>query len=136
MSDASHALQQAVYDALAQSLPLQNLIGNPPRIYDHHKQEPIFPYVVIGEARLSDYPGLAGGLEHDLRVHAFSLYGGQREAKEFHGLIREALHDQALMLAGHRLVNLRFVFGDILRLRDGESWQAVLRFRAVTQPLA
>jgi uncharacterized protein DUF3168 len=135
MSDASLALQQAVYDALAQSIPLQNLIGSPPRLYDHHRQEPIFPYVVIGEVRVSDYPGLAGGLEHDLRVHAFSLYGGQREAKEFHGLIREGLHDRALTLTGHRLINLRFVFGDILRLRDGETWQAVLRFRAVTQPL-
>jgi Protein of unknown function (DUF3168) len=61
MSDASLALQQAVYDALAQSIPLQNLIGSPPRLYDHHRQEPIFPYVVIGEVRVSDYSGLAGG---------------------------------------------------------------------------
>ena len=135
MNSASLAVQEAIYQALAGDASLQTFIGNPPRLYDHYPDGPIFPFVMLGETREKDWPGVVDGLEHDVRIHAFSLYGGQYEAKELKALIRASLHDRALSLNGFHLINLRFVFADILRQRDGESWSAVLRFRAITQPI-
>jgi hypothetical protein len=47
--------------------------------------------------------------------------------------IEAALHDAALTLEDHALVNLRFEFADVLRERDGITWRATMRFRAVTE---
>ena len=134
MTDAALDLQKALYAALKLSSGLTNLIGTPPRLFDHYPEDPIFPFVVLSENRCGDWSGVEGGLEHDIRIHAYSLYGGQREAKEMASFVHAALHDQPLPLDHFHLVNLRYVFGDILRLRDGETFQAVMRYRAVTHP--
>ncbi len=131
---AQWELQKAVYQALAQDAALQAEIGDPPRIYDDPPPDAAFPYLTLGEARAADWKGVEGGLEHDIRLHVFSRYAGRREVKRIIGAVYDALHDAALTLAGHQLVNIRFVFGDAFRRQDGETYQGVARFRAVTQP--
>ncbi len=46
--------------------------------------------------------------------------------------VYDALHDAALTVTGHDLINIRFVFADAFRRSDGETYQGVARFRAVT----
>lgn len=48
--------------------------------------------------------------------------------------LRTALHEASLTLAGHRLVSLRHETSDAIRGADGETYQGVARFRAVTEP--
>ncbi len=45
-----------------------------------------------------------------------------------------ALHDSALALTGHRLVNLRHELTDTRRDPDGETYHGIVRLRAVTEP--
>jgi glutathionyl-hydroquinone reductase len=49
-------------------------------------------------------------------------------------VLLSALDDAALVITGHRLVNLRFTLADIRREADGRTYHAVVRFRAVTEP--
>ena len=48
---------------------------------------------------------------------------------------RAALHGQPLTLDGHRLINLRHEFSEARRTPDGDTYQGIARFRAVTEPV-
>ena len=135
MSDAIWALQRAVYQRLAADAPLQNFLGDPPRIYDDAPEGAALPYLLIGPTKVDDFKGVDGGLVHELRLNVFSKYSGRREIKEIIGALYDALHEADFAIDGHRLVNIRFVFSDIFDQRDRKLFQGVARFRVVTQPL-
>lgn len=135
MSDAVWALQRAVYQTLSADLNLQSLIGDPARIYDDPPSGAELPYLVIGPTQITDWAGVDRGLQHDLRLHAFSAYAGRREIKQIMGAVYDALHEVDFTVDGHRLVNVRFVFADAVRRSDAGAYQGVMRYRAVTQPL-
>lgn len=135
MSDAAWALQTAIRTHLSGDDAIKSLIGDPPRIYDAPPKGAAFPYLVIGEGRLSDWSGVDGGMVHDLRLAAYCKYAGRLEVKAIMTAVYDALHEAELPLTGHRLINIRFVFADALRRRDGESYEGVMRYRAVTQAL-
>lgn len=134
MTNAQWELQKAVYQTLAADAALQAEIGDPARIFDDPPPDALFPYLTLGEARMSDWKGVEGGLEHDVKLHVFSRYAGRREVKRILGAVYDALHEAALTVTGHDLINIRFVFADAFRRSDGETYQGVARFRAVTQP--
>lgn len=135
MSDAVWALQRAIYQRLSAAPGVQALIGAPARIYDDPPKGAEMPYLVIGPTQISDWAGVDRGLQHDLRLHVFSVYAGRREVKEIMGAVYDALHDADFAVDGCRLVNIRFVFADAVRRRDAGAYQGVMRYRAVTQPL-
>ncbi|WP_428410013.1 DUF3168 domain-containing protein [Hyphococcus sp.] len=132
MTNAQWELQKAVYQALAADAAIKAEVGEPARIFDDPPPDAIFPYLTLGEARATDWKGVDGGLEHDLRLYVFSRYAGRREVKRILSAVYDALHEAALTLSGHDLVNIRFVFADAFRRTDGETYQGVARFRAVT----
>ena len=135
MTDAVWELQRAVYGLLSADAAIKAEIGDPARIYDDPPSDAAFPYITLGETRAADWKGVDGGLEHDFKLYVFSRYAGRREVKRIIGVIYDALHEAAFAITGHQLVNIRFVFGDAFRRLDGETYQGVARFRAVTQPL-
>ena len=95
----------------------------------------MFPYATIGQTTIADWStGTEDGSEHRVMLHAWSRAGGQTECHAIAEAIRAALHDVALMLDGHALVNLRFETTDTRRDPDGITFHSVMRFRAVTEP--
>ena len=134
MSLANVALRAAVHAALSSDAALSAVLGSA-KIYDEVPRNAAFPYVTLGEARLTDASGDdAPTQEHQLTLHAWSRQGGHREAHVIAGTLLQALDDAPLTVAGHRLVNLRFAIADIRRESDGRTYHAVVRFRAVTEP--
>jgi hypothetical protein len=135
MPSSSAALRAAIHTALTGHAPLLAILGGP-KIYDEPPATAALPYVTLGEARVSDYSaGDEPGEEHQLTLHAWSRQGGHREAHIIAGTLLQALDDAPLAPAGHHLVNLRFSLADIRREADGRTYHAVLRFRAVTEPI-
>jgi hypothetical protein len=134
MATASLALRRALRDGLLAHAPLVAALGGP-KIWDEPPRDAAFPYVTLGEARVTDWStGSSSGHEHALTLHVWSRQGGQTEAQVVAGEIMGALEQVPLSPAGHRLVNLRFATADIRREDDGRTWHAVVRFRAVTEP--
>lgn len=134
MPTASAALRAAIHTALSEHAPLLSVLGGP-KIYDEPPAAAAFPYVTLGDARVSDYSaGDEPGEEHQLTLHAWSRQGGHREAHILAGTLLQALDDAPLSPDGHQLVNLRFSLADIRREADGRTYHAVVRFRAVTEP--
>lgn len=131
---ASVALRSAIHAALSADAPLTALLGGA-KIYDQPPRAAAFPYVTLGEARVTDFSaGDAPGAEHQITLHAWSRQGGHNEAHAIAGVLLQALDDAPLALADHHLVNLRFSVVDVRRENDGRTYHALVRFRAVTEP--
>ena len=135
LANSSAALRAAVHDALISNAGLTSVLGGP-KIYDEPPRAAAFPYVTLGETRIADFStGSGSGEEHQLTLHAWSRQGGHREAHMITGALMQALDDAPLLLAGHHLVNFRFAVADVRREADGRTYHALVRFRAVTEPL-
>ncbi len=107
-----------------------------PKIYDEPPRAAAFPYVTLGEARIADFStGSEPGEEHQLTLHAWSRQGGHKEAHAITGVLLQALDDAPLTLTDHQLVNFRFSVADVRREADGRTYHALVRFRAVTEPV-
>jgi hypothetical protein len=131
---ASAALRAAIHDALSADASLVSILGGP-KIYDEPPRSAAFPYVTLGEARVSDISGDAEpAIEHQLTLHGWSRQGGHKEAHMIAGALLQALDDAPLTLADHHLVNFRFSVADVRREADGRTYHALVRFRAVTEP--
>lgn len=133
------ALRAAIHDALTANAALVTLLGGP-KIYDEPPRNvtsaAAFPYVTLGETRVSDFStGSEPGEEHQLTLHVWSRQGGTREAHSIAGALLQALDDAPLILTDHVLINFRFSVADVRRESDGRTYHALVRFRAVTEPI-
>lgn len=134
-TNASAALRAAVHDALVADGGLISVLGGP-KVYDEPPRAAAFPYVTLGESRITDFSaGSEPSEEHQLTLHAWSRQGGHREAHLITGALMQALDDAPLVLADHHLVNFRFSVADVRREADGRTYHALVRFRAVTEPI-
>lgn len=134
MASAGWALQIAVYAALAADASVTALIGAG-KIFDDVPREAEFPYIVFGQGLERDWStGAEAGSEHVLVLHVWSRHSGRRETLEVMKAVCGALDDQPLTLSGHRLVNLRHEVSEARRADDGETYQGIVMFRAITEP--
>ncbi len=135
MSNPGWDLQRAAYQALMADITLSALLGGE-RLYDHVPQTSAFPYAVVDQMRINDWStGTERGSEHVLMLHIWSRYDGKREAYEIADAIRNVLDDAELTLDDNRLINLTHQYSDLKRDEDGETYHAVMRFRAITEPI-
>lgn len=128
---AAHALQGAIHAALSADTDVTMALGGA-RIHDAVPQKAPMPYIAFGPL-LSRVAG-AGVEEHSITLDVWSRARGQKEAQAVAGAIIARLHDGALTIAGHRLINLELDVIDSRRDSDTETYRASLRFRAVTEP--
>jgi hypothetical protein len=134
MSSSSWALQQSIFARLTADAALNGLLGGP-RVHDDLPQASPFPYISFGHSLVRDWStGSEDGSEHVVTLHVWSQGKGKKEAHEIMDAVRSALHDQALSLAGHRLVNLRHELSEARREPDGDTTHGIVRYRAVTEP--
>jgi hypothetical protein len=134
MSNASWALQQAIYASLTGDDALTGLLGGA-RVYDDVPERAEFPYVTVAPMSERDWStGTERGTEHAVILHVWSRGAGRKEALAIMAAVREVLHEAALGLTGYRLVNLRHESSDVRRDAAGETFHGIVRLRAVTEP--
>ncbi|MGE4371683.1 MAG: DUF3168 domain-containing protein [Xanthobacter sp.] len=128
-------LRAAIHAALSADAALTAQLGEP-RIFDVPPKDAPFPYVALGETVVSDWStATEAGTEQALTLHVFSRSGGRAEAFGLVALVQQALHDAPLAVAGHHLANLRATSAEVVREKDGRTFHALVRFRAVTEPM-
>jgi len=134
MPSAAFALQKSIHGALTAAPALTGLLGGP-HVYDDVPRTIAFPYVTFGLSSARDWDtGTDAGDEHTITLHAWSKEAGRKQTHALIHAIRGVLHDAALALDGHRLVNLRHEFSEARRDPDGETYHGIVRLRAVTEP--
>ena len=125
-------LQKAIFEALAANGALAALVGT--RVFDHAPANAAFPYITFGRTSLYDWStGTESGTEQLFTLHVWSKAKGKKEALEIMDLARATLHDAALELEGHNLVNLRLEFSEARYDDRNEAHHGLLRFRAVVE---
>ena len=130
------SLQRGIYQALAGSPTLGALLGGT-RIYDDPPQAASYPFITLGESTLRDWStGSENGDEHLLTLHVWSRFGGKRQVHDIIEEIKGALHDKPVSLIDHHLVNLRHEFSEVRPDPDGDTFHGIVRYRAVTEPMA
>lgn len=136
MTSAAIELQKAVFSALSADAALVAALGGA-RIYDHAPANAVFPYLTFGRTTVHDWStDTDSGSEHFFTVHAWSKARGKTEVLALIERVKGALHDAALALDTHRLVNLRREFEDARFNDDLSVYHGMVRFRAVTEPVA
>ena len=135
MPSASWALQQSVYAALTSDPQITALLGTV-RVFDDVPQKTEFPYLTLGQSSVRDWStGTEAGDEHLLTLHVWSRASGRKQTHEIMGALKNALHNRALALQGHRLINIVHQFSDARRDPEGDTYHGIVRLRAVTEPL-
>lgn len=136
MAHPSADLQESIFSALTSDPSLTALLGGP-KVFDRRPERASFPYLTLGRTAVVDWStGTEDGAEHILTLHVWAKGGGKAETYEIMDKVAGKLNDAALQLEGHHLVNLRLQFAEARREADSSAYHGILRFRAVTEPLA
>lgn len=129
----SKALRASIITALKAASQLTTLLGGA-KIYDEPPANTSFPYISVGDWVLNDWSSqIDKGHEHKITLHIWSRDGGRAEVEVIASEILQILDDMPLTLTGHTLVNMRHTTSLINREKDGRTYHAVVRFRAVTE---
>jgi hypothetical protein len=136
MAHASAELQTSIYQTLSADPGLLALLGGP-KIFDHVPERAAFPYLTLGRTTVVDWStGTEDGSEHILTLHVWAKGGGKQATYQIMDQVSTRLHDQHLSLDRHRLVNLQLQFAEARLEPDSATYHGILRFRAVTEPVA
>lgn len=129
------SLQQAIHQHLSADTDLNALLAG--RIYDHVPRDATYPVLTFGQSIARDWAtGSEDGEEHVVTLHVWSDGGSRRQAHDIMSAVRRALNAAALTLTDHRLVNIRHEFSEARPETDREAYHGIVRYRAVTEPLA
>lgn len=132
---ATFALRKAVKAALAAHAGLTAELGGP-KIYDEAPRGTAAPYVTFGDGQWRDWStATERGGQQTLVLDVWTDHRGARKALAVAEQLAVALDGAALVLDGHRLVDLRLDAMDTRREGAGRLARASLRFRATTETL-
>lgn len=136
MAHASFELQAAVFGRLTADAALLTLLGGA-AVHDRAPADAAFPYVTFGASNLQDWSTQTeDGLTHGIQIDVWSRERGRGEALRIAAAIEASLAGNPLSLASHATVNFALESTDVGLDEDGETYHAVLRYRAVTEPAA
>lgn len=135
MASAAVELQKAILKALRGDATLTLLLGGD-KFFDHTPASVTFPYITFGRTSVYDWSTATEvGSEHLFTLHIWSKAKGRKEALDIMELAEQALHDRALTLNGHRLINLRLEFSEVRFDDDQSVYHGLLRFRAAVEKI-
>jgi hypothetical protein len=129
------ALKDAIQARLAADAGVLALI-RAPKVHAEPPRHPTYPYLafIAAEARENGTSSEDGHVV-ELSLGCFTRATGSGEGAEIGEAVRVSLAADALVLSGHRLVNLIVRSVEPVAQRDGESWRTLVRIRAVTEVL-
>lgn len=136
MMHSSAELQASIFNVLTTDPSIVAKLGGP-KVFDDAPERVNFPYLTLGRTTVVDWStGTEDGVEHILTLHVWGKGGGKAETFAIMDEVTNKLHDAPLSVTGHRLVNLQLQFAEVRREPDSPNFHGILRFRAVTEPLA
>jgi len=135
MSDIKAAIDicEAVHSLLTEEAGVQAVLGQPPRLYDHPPEDPVFPYLTYGPMRSEDKSADGAVINaHMMTLHIWSRYGGRAEVMQVLQAVTQALQAGTLTLSGVKLVRAQVTYTDVFRAPDGMTLHGLIRFSLIT----
>jgi hypothetical protein len=129
------ALRKAARARLIADAALGAALGGP-KIFDEAPRAAEPPYVLFADAQMRDWSALSSrGAEQFLNLTVVSPQRGLGEGLAIAQQIIDLLDEAGLSLAGHALIDLRFVSLDARRDPNGRLARVLILFRATTEYL-
>lgn len=127
-------VQAALLAYLRGQASLAIWLGTPARVYDQPPAGVLYPYVAFGRVSAQSIGGVGADVtEQVLNLMCVSRFDGSEEVKAIAAELRVLLDGAALEVAG--LVSLRVSYIDVFRAADQRTTYALVRLRAVSEPL-
>jgi Protein of unknown function (DUF3168) len=134
MSDPAQALQEAMRARLLIHLPLVTLLGGA-HVHDEVPRGETLLYVAFAAIETRDWSTRdQKAHEHFVTIEVKTNARNRKLAQAIVSEIDQALDDQTLTLAGQTLINLSLMFWTVTRDRAAQTFGAMIRFRAATEP--
>lgn len=136
-SDA--ALAEHIIQVLQAGSDVQDVLGNPARIFDDQSRLSDWPFVTL--ERHDVRPGdsiTTRRHEHRLQFVSASRHGGLSEAKSVLGALRAAIEAtdwSTEVLVGQRIILALVTYSDVMRTRDRRAFRGVFRVRVITEKI-
>lgn len=133
MSSPVLALRRAILAALLVDGALTASLGGV-HVYDEAPPGAPTPRIAFSDVQARDWSVQnSRGAEQIVVLSVFSSARGTREALDIADRVVALLDEAPLTLAGHRLIDLRFVALAMRREQNGRYARADIRFRATTE---
>ena len=141
------AIRIAVYQRLVNYPALDGLLARSvedsqlPAIYDHVPQaidpenDAAFPFLTLDNDAISWDTDTDDGFDDEVSLHAWTRYGGRREALLIQDACFAALHEQPeeLTITGGRAALLQHVSARVYPEPDGRTYRGEQRFRLLAE---
>ena len=128
-------LAAAMRAALLAHAPLTELLGGA-HVYDEPPRGAPASFIEFGSLETRDWSTAdQAAHEHFVTLAVRTNSRSRRLAQKLASEIEAALDGAALVVDGHRLVNLRLIFWTVARSLGSQNFGASLRLRAATEPL-
>ncbi len=135
MTSPAYALTDAMRAALLAHGALTELLQGR-HVYEEKPRGAVTSFVSFEQVETRDWSVKdQKAHEHFVTLAVETNSRSRKLAQDIVTAIESALDNAALTLSGHKLVNLRLVFWTVTRARNAETFNAMLRFRAATEPL-
>lgn len=108
---------------------------------DYIPRETAMPYLCFGNHRADQFDVTPTetndgyGQEHRIIIQAWSDHEGKKQIMDIIAAVRAALRDQPLELTGHHNATIRYQSADHGQEPDGQAYQGIIIFRAITEEL-
>ena len=133
MSSPVLALRRAILAALLADAALAAMLGGA-HVYDEAPPGAPAPRIAFSDVQSRDWSAQnSRGAEQMVMLSVWSGARGTREALDIADRVVALLDEAPLTLAGHRLIDLRFVALATRREQNGRYARADIRFRATTE---
>lgn len=135
-SSGSWNLQKGVYEALTSDASVTGLLGGA-NIFATAPQSANYPYLTLGESINPDWSsGSEDGKERTLTLHVWSRAGGEEETHDIIKAIQAVLQNGPVAVNDDHRVSLRHEFTGARQDPNDETYHGIVRYRAVTEPMA
>lgn len=136
-ADSQWAVQAAVYGSLCADNQLTVLLKNGAEsIFDAVPEDAALPCLVMAGMRAEAFDTQEGrGLKIVMSFESYSRYRGMREVKNIMQAVYDHLHGKRdLAVAGHHIVDCRFLSSRTVMETDGLMRRGVQNFEILTEP--
>lgn len=141
-NDPTIELQKAIRSVIKADATLATLMGGTVRFYDHVPERTDQPYIEYREGSTAAWDtsesgsSTGFGKEHTISINVWSDYEGTKQMRQILRRVYDLLQNNtSMVLSGHKLVNLRFMFDDIVPEPDGQSYHGISQYRAITEEI-
>lgn len=134
MSDTLRLTMQSVETTLKDSAAIDAIVDG--RITAAPDGAQVYPYIMVSGESLPWNTASFSGMQHRIRVQAFSRELKPGQVLKLRELVYAALHRQesSLSVAGHTVVLSEYDgLADCFPEGDGKTWQSVIEFNIVIQ---